>query len=800
MAKGSWILFLSSLLAGVGSAADLKKTYIVQLRQAHGGDNLLRRSLVDASVESVSGQAADVLYTYENTVNGYAAKFTDEQADALKSQPDVLSVRLDKVYHLHTSRSPQFLGLMGNDELLGRSPMSPQSSGLHAHRRADDTGVAAESDLIIGIFDTGAWPENPGYRDDGVGPIPSRWKGACEEGDGWTASNCNNKLIGARAFYKGYVAAVTNGSQPFNWTGEYQSPRDDDGHGTHTSTTAGGSAVQGASLFGQASGTARGMAEHARLAMYKVCWKEGCFDSDILAAMDKAIEDGVNVMSLSLGPDQPTFNEDEGIVVGSFAAMEKGIFVAVSAGNSGPGPGTVTNLSPWTLNVAASTIDRDFPAHVTLGNGKNYTGASLYSNGSVTDIEPLAEGQVLPLIHGSLAGKGNSSTASFCLDGSLDAEKVAGKIVLCVRGQSGRAEKGGVVKAAGGRGMIVVNPEANGEELIADAHVLPALHLGFKDGAEVAAYAKTYGATVVFDFEGTRVGVPAPYMAAFSSRGPNIPIPGLAKPDITGPGVSILAGWAGQGPAGIAADTRKVDYNVISGTSMSCPHLSGIAAYIMARRPEWSPAAVRSAMMTTAYVTLQDSTSPIVDSSNLESASPLSYGNGHVDPIAALDPGLVYDLTTNDYLDFLCAVNTSTTFISGITRSNFTCNSYETKSVYDFNYPSFSALYESPAGNGTYATNGSYTATFTRTVTNVGEPGTYKADVFLNDPSLVKIAVKPDTLTFSSVGEKQSYVVTATLSSPRSGDASSWGRLVWSDGKHDVGSSLTFLWSLPSEE
>ncbi|GKT55258.1 subtilisin-like protease [Colletotrichum tofieldiae] len=785
MANISLLFLLSALLSGAVQGQEPRNTYIVQMRNTQAA-GVLRRSLIDASLASISADNTNLLYTYVNTLNGYAAKFTNEQANALRDQPDVLSVRLDKVNHLHTSRSPAFLGLedsalLGSEYGTGPGAYLDEADGLN--------GTNPESNLVVGVFDTGIWPESPSFKDDGLPPVPSHWKGECEEGVEFPASSCNKRLIGARAFYKGYVAGVTNGTGSFNWTGEYRSARDDDGHGTHTSSTAAGAAVPNASLFGQASGTARGMAPGSRIAMYKVCWAQGCWDSDILAAMDKAIEDGVNVMSLSLGPSVPSFTEDDSIVVGSYAAIQKGIFVSVSAGNDGPGAGTVTALAPWILSVGASTLDRDFPAHVTLGNGKNYTGFSLYSNGSVPDIKPLADGEVLPLIHASQASKGNTTAASVCLKDSLDPARVSGKIVVCVRGQNGRTEKGGIVKAAGGRGMVLVNAPENGDELIADAHVLPALQLTAKDGAEVEAYAKTGNGTAILDFQGTRLGVPAPLMAAFSSRGPNLPVPQLLKPDITGPGVSILAAWAGTGPTGLDTDTRKVDFNVISGTSMSCPHLSGIALFIMARRPLWSPAAVRSAIMTTAYTNTKGTQSPLLDSSNSRPATPFDYGNGHVDPVAALDPGLVYDISPNDYVDFLCAVNTTSAFITGITRSNYSCISNRTYSAYDLNYPSFSVLYDNP-GNGTYKT------TLKRTLTNVGDPSTYKVDVSLNEPNLVKVSVKPETLSFTARGEKLSYEVTVTMSSPPSWNATSWGRLVWSDETHVVGSALSFVWGV----
>ncbi|KAK1978173.1 PA domain-containing protein [Colletotrichum cereale] len=786
----SSLLLVASLLSGAAEAVESRKTYIVHLQNPEGS-GVLRRSLVAASLDAASVDSANVLYTYQHTLNGYAAKITKDQADALRNQPGVLSVRPDRANQLHTSRTPAFLGLE-NSALLGRGAygVGPES---YLGERDGLNGTSAESNLV-GVFDSGIWPESASFSDDGMPPVPAHWKGACETGDNFTASNCNRKLVGARIFYKGAVEGVAeeNGGT-FNWTGLIKSPRDDDGHGTHCASTAAGAAVPNASVFGQAAGTARGMAPGARIAAYKVCWGDtGCWDSDALAAMDQAIEDGVDVMSLSFGTYEPTFSPDEGMAVGAYAAMRKGIFVVTSAGNAGPTTGTATGLSPWLLTVAASTLDRDFPAHLTLGNGKTYTGYTLYTNGSVADEKPLADGEVLPLIHGADASTGNTTNGAVCLDGNLDPAKVAGKVVLCSRGQNRKAEKGRVVKAAGGRGMILVNPPANGDNLIPDAYLLPAMHLSKEDGPEVEAYAKAGGGTAVLEFPGTRVGVPAPMMAAFSSRGPNSIVPQLLKPDITGPGVSILAAWIGNhGPSELTEDVRKVDFNIISGTSMSTPHLAGIALFLKARRPDWSPAAIRSAIMTTAYTTTKGTQSPILDYANSQAASPLNYGSGHVDPVAALNPGLVYDIAPDDYFGFLCAVNTTSAFITGMTRNNATCDEKVKYSTYDLNYPSVSVLYSNP-GRG----DGAYTVKIKRTVTNVGGASTYKAAVSLNDPSLVKVSVEPATLEFTTANEKKSYEITVTMSSPPSAGATSWGRLVWSDGDHIVGSPLSFVWGV----
>ncbi|KAL0934573.1 subtilisin-like protease [Colletotrichum truncatum] len=775
------------LVAVVFAAGEPKKTYIVHMEQAEAGSGTHRRSLQQASLDAIAADPASVLYTYSNAINGYAAQLTEAQAEALRAHGTVLSVRPDRMYRLHTTRTPQFLGLISNEALYGKFPLNQNT---YQDERNDTEAKDAESNIVIGLLDTGAWPENPGFSDEGMGPIPETWKGKCEEEDGWTAKDCNKKLIGARSYYKGYVAEMSNETHPFNWTGQYKSARDNLGHGTHTSTTAAGAEVHNASFNGLAQGTARGIAKYARIAMYKVCWKEDCAESDIAAGMDQAIADGVNVLSLSLGPNVTKLSDQDPIVSGSYAAMEKGIFVTLSAGNDGPEFGTVRNIAPWAMTIAASTLDREFPASVILGSNKTVTGASLYrTSAGGSKNQSVADAGMHRLVRGTQVSKGNASIAAYCLKDSLDPDKVAGKVVVCRLGKGSMREKGQVVKDAGGSGIIVVSPATQGEELFASSHVIPGVHLGFKAGSEVEEYAKSPNATITFKFGDAKVGVPAPIMAGFSGRGPTIPAPGILKPDITGPGVSVLAGWTND-----KLNPTKGNFAIISGTSMSCPHIAGIAASIMARRPEWSVAEVKSAIMTTAYTTLKGTSSPILENTNSTVANPFNYGNGHVDPMAALDPGLVYNIAPHEYRDSLCAFNTTTEFTKGITKSNFTCTPGLEYSAYDLNYPSYSAFYN------VSTTNGTYTAMFTRTVKNVGGAGTYNVFVSLDDPTMVTVGVKPATLVFNSEGEKQTYVVAVKLQPPRNANsnATSWGRLEWSDGKHVVGSSMAFTWGFSS--
>uniref|UniRef100_A0A2P2KZ36 Uncharacterized protein MANES_13G113900 n=1 Tax=Rhizophora mucronata TaxID=61149 RepID=A0A2P2KZ36_RHIMU len=732
-----------------------RKTYIVHMSKSEMPAGFEQHThWYQSSLKSAS-ESAEMLYTYDNVVHGFSTRLTVKEAELLEGQPGILSVLPELRYELHTTRTPEFLGLDKSADLF------PESDSA--------------SEVIIAVLDTGVWPESKSFVDTGMGPVPSSWKGQCESGTNFTSANCNRKLIGARFFSKGYEATLG----PVDESKESKSPRDDDGHGTHTASTAGGSIVEDASLFGYAAGRARGMATRARLAVYKVCWTGGCFSSDILAAMEKAIEDGVNILSLSLGGGMSDYYRDN-IATGAFAAMEKGIFVSCSAGNSGPSSYSLSNVAPWITTVGAGTLDRDFPAFVSLGNRQNYSGVSLYRGSELP-------GRLLPFVYAGDAS--NATNGKLCMMDTLIPEKVAGKIVLCDRGVTARVQKGAVVKAAGGWGMVLANTAANGEELVADAHLLPATAVGQKIGETIKRYMSADpNPTATILFEGTKLGIqPSPVVAAFSSRGPNSITPDILKPDLIAPGVNILAGWSGSaGPTGLAADTRRVDFNIISGTSMSCPHVSGLAALIKAAHPEWSPAAIRSALMTTAYVTYKNGRN-LQDVSTGKDSTPYDHGAGHVDPVAALNPGLLYDLTTDNYLSFLCALNYTSSQITILARRKHTCDPSQKYGVADLNYPSFAVNFD------TTQSNGGGVIKHTRTLTNVGPPGTYKASISPQSPGL-KILVEPATLTFSKVNEKQSYTVTFTGSSMPS-NTNIFARLEWSDGKHIVGSPIGISWT-----
>ena len=685
----------------------------------------------------LSSYYSKLIYSYRNAIHGFSAILSPSELEALKRFPGYVSSYRDFPVKADTTQSAKFLGLNANS---GVWPMSNYGK-----------------DVIIGLVDTGIWPESRSFNDDGMAEIPSRWKGECEDGTQFNSSMCNKKLIGARFFNKGLIAKHPNVSISMNST------RDTDGHGTHTSTTAAGNYVEGASYFGYGSGAASGMAPRAHVAMYKALWDVGGFASDIIAAIDQAIIDGVDVMSLSLGLDGVPLYEDP-IAIATFAALEKGIFVATSAGNEGPFLGTLHNGIPWVLTVAASTMDRLFGGTVTLGNGVSVIGSSLYPANSSPSQVPI-------VFMGSC-------------ENLTELKKVGFKIVVCHDQSDSLSIQVDYVNTARVAGGVFITNYPDIEFFMQSS--FPATFMNPETGEIIMDYIKKSSEPKAsIEFSKTILGAkPAPRMASYSSRGPSPSCPIVLKPDLTGPGALILASWPKINPvADVNSRLLYSEFNLLSGTSMSCPHAAGVGALLKGAHPEWSPAAIRSAMMTTSD-SLDNTLSPIKDiGDDNQPASPLAMGSGHINPNKAMDPGLIYDVNLEDYVNLLCALNFSDQQIQAITRSS--SNSCSQPSL-DLNYPSFIAFFNT---NGS-ASNAKTVQEFSRTVTNIGEGmSTYNAQV--TGMEGFRVSVVPDELVFKEKHQKLSYKLRIEVWGPMK-ETVAFGSLSWVDfeAKHVVRSPI----------
>ncbi|MDQ7878474.1 S8 family serine peptidase [Microbacterium sp. QXD-8] len=778
------------------AAAGEPETYVVQMALApvvayDGGEAGLKATKprggakvdpADPAVEAYSkhlkGQQRAALakvngggpsYSYVYSFNGFAADLTPAQAAELEAQPDVVSVHPDELVETDTSSTPSFLGLDGENGLWSR---------LGGPTGGKKTPGAGE-DIVIGVIDSGIWPEVGSFSDRNESNKlvyqgkPEGFRGTCASAenvgdDSWDANLCNNKLVTAQYFNAAW-GGNEGVAQQLPW--EFLSPRDYNGHGTHTASTAGGN--HGVDVTGPAAafGEISGIAPRARIASYKALWsiEDGStangYTSDMVAAIDKAVADGVDVINYSVSGSSTDFLEPTEAAFLNAAAA--GIFVSASAGNSGPDAGTVAHPGPWLTTVAAGTHDRTTTGAVVLGNGARYEGVSV-SNSAVGPV---------PLITGAAARAAGASAGAAvrCYPASanngkpaLDPAKVTGKIVLCERGGDiARVDSSRAVAEAGGVGMIFVNAFEN--SLNADFHSVPTVHLPDTEGPAISAYATTAGATASIEKAVIASGGAAPYTAAFSSRGPLVAGNGdVLKPDVIAPGQDILAAVAPPGQGGM-------DFNLMSGTSMSAPHVTGLAALLRDLHPEWSPMAIKSALMTTGSDVLDGESS---NDPNLI----FKQGAGHVQPTSAADPGLVYESGVDEWLAFLC----------GSTRSvpAATCDDLEADGrsldPSDLNTPSI----------GIGLLDG--TQTVTRTVTNVDdESATYTASV--SGLTGVGVTVEPSTLTVAP-GETASYAVTFTVGDETELFDYLAGQLSWTDGSHTVRSPIVLRAKQPGEE
>lgn len=559
-----------------------------------------RRYLIarqDKVLAAVGGP--DVLYRFTSALNGFAARLDPGQVVALRRTPGVALVE----------RSTR--------QQLDAVPASALPGGPVAADASVAPTSGAGKGVVVGVVDSGIWPDSQSFsalpqEATGTSTAVPGFNGECAAAERWSATDCNDKVISARWFVEGFGRDRTASS-------EYLSARDATGHGTHAASVAAGNPGVETRIEGQSFGRLSGLAPEAKIAVYKACWTapdpsgDGCTTADTVAAIDAAVGDGVDVLSYSVsGSRDPTDSVSRAFL----GAASAGVFVAAAAGNDGPRSGSVGHQAPWVTTVGADTR-RLYRGVAVLGDGTRLEGAM------VSTRRIASTGLVLARDAAALGARPRG--AALCEADTLDAEVVAGKVVLCRRGVTARVDKSAAVARAGGVGMVLVNTAAGSTD--ADVHAVPTVHLARGPGRRVVEYAERAGgrARVSLVPQGpTRLD--RPVVAEFSSRGPTSSGGSILKPDLTAPGVSVL------GAVTPGADSGRL-WDLASGTSTSTPYVAGLAATVRAAHPGWSASRVRSALMTT--------TSPVASSGTM------AGGAGAANSATADDPGIVFDTTTS---------------------------------------------------------------------------------------------------------------------------------------------------------
>ncbi len=730
-----------------------------------------------ASVGADNGK----LYSYRYALNGFAARLTPAEARKLRARRDVNNVWEDRPKFIETNDSPGFLGL------------TSKNGGLRS-----DLGLRGEN-IVIGVIDSGIAPGHPSLSDKEpasrprvcrtewaetsllgrwlcrrfkvrpstlvYSPLPG-WQGQCEAGDGFLTTYCNNKLIGARYYIDGYREQYDLDEN------EFISPRDADGHGTHIASTAAGNSVQ-ATLAGARVAKISGMAPRARVAVYKACWLEPgklratCSTADLARAIEDAVADGVDIINYSVGSNDDINDADD---LALLAAADAGVLTVAAAGNDGPRPGTVLSpaAAPWVLAVGASSrrgdrfreaIRVNSPASVK----KDYPALEAAFTPRLRKAGPLTLRLILAddATIGTFDGR-NGTTFDGC-EAIVNKLELSKQIALIQRGGCTFETKIRNAQTAGASAVVVFSDQ--GEPILMTGNRnnirIPALMIGQADGqllrerlvdedpVEVTLDSRMF--LTVRD-QGNQ-------MQGFSGRGPSIWEPNVLKPDLTAPGEDILAGHTPDA----ANNVRGELFQYLSGSSMAVPHVAGTAALLKEAHPDWSPAALRSALITTARQSIRKE-----DGST--AADPFDFGGGHLEPNLAIAPGLVYDAGTSDFDAFLCG--------RGEERSGVDCAALETAGFAfggsDLNLPSI-AVTELVSEQRVK-----------RRVTNVGAAAEFTASI--EAPTTIDVAVTPSVLSLAA-GETSEFEVRLTTDGTTF-DAWQFGALNWSSANSTVRAPL----------
>lgn len=712
----------------------------------------------DKVLKGAGVSATRVTTEFANTLNGFAVRTDLKSAQKLAKQAGVAAVIPDEMRQAQSIASD-----------VAKAKKDPTAVnalnsflGLTDKKGAYKSGVDGEG-VLVGVIDTGIWPEQPMLADDGTFPakpvFDESQRSACDFGNTeWNKNDapftCNNKLVGARLFLDSYKA--NTGLEPE----EFDSARDNEGHGTHTATTAAGDANVQSSIFGVRKDVVSGIAPRAQVIAYKALGDLGGYTSDLTAAIDQAVADGVDVINYSIGGGAQVVSAD---TLSFLFAADAGVFAAVSAGNDGPGEQTIGGPSnvPWVTSVGATTLPRNYAGSIRLANGKVYQGTSITKGTAVA-----------PVIDGAKAGLAGKANPGLCIEGSLDPAKAKGKIVLCERGANGRIAKSGEVKRAGGVGMVLYNA-VDSDTMFSDNFFVPTVMMDNTPGEEIVAWANSQKApTAQIRNDGINtLWHYSPTVTYFSSRGENVPNGDTIKPDIAAPGAQIMAGNT-PFPSGGSQPSGEL-WQAIAGTSMSSPVVAGSYALLKQAHPEWSPAAAKSAMMTTAYTAVRNS-------DRVSAATPFDTGSGMAklgEPSkkgSAFQPGLVYDAGFNDYLGYLCAEGREAFGNPDATCASLAGAGIQTEAA-NLNYASIGM--ESVPG----------TKTITRTVTNVSAKKV-SVEAIVKAPAGYSIKVSPSSLQVAP-GDSATFTVTATNNSAPV-DEWKFGSLTWKGTGYEVRSPI----------
>eukprot|EP01018_Ginkgo_biloba_P029561 Gb_20739 [translate_table: standard] len=732
-------------------------------------DSLLKRTFQRGTYKK--------LYSYHYLINGFAILITPEQAEKLASMPEVSHVMRDFSVHTSTTHTPDFLGL-------------PKGAWVE-----DGGPEGAGEGVVIGFVDTGIDPTHPSFSDEASKeyPIPAHFTGACEVTRDFPSGSCNRKLIGARHFS---AAAIARGI--FNASEDYASPFDGDGHGTHTASIAAGNHGVPVIVDGHHFGNASGMAPRAHIAVYKALYKTfGGFAADVVAAIDQAAQDGVDVLSLSITPNRPPpgiatfFNP---IDMALLSAVKAGIFVAQAAGNTGPSPRSILSFSPWIFTVGAAAHDRVYNNCIVLGNNLTISGVGLAPG---TDND-----EMYSLVAATHAQKNGTDDmyGNECQDSNeLQQEIVEGNILVCsytIRFVIGLSSVRQAVMTAMNLSAVGIifhtDPFVVGFQLNPVPMMMPGMIIPSSDDAKI--FLKYYNDSIIRDDSNKIVkfgavarilgGLKANYtkkgpkVVYYSSRGPNLEDNFLdeadvLKPNIIAPGNLIWAAWSSVGTDSAEFEGEK--FAMISGTSMAAPHIAGVAALLKQKYPDFSPAAIASALSTTASV-YDKQGGPIMAQRSYSNpddsqtpATPFDMGSGAVNPTAALDPGLIFDAGYDDFVAFLCNINGSAPLVLNYTGA--VCSS-STGMASDLNIPSITVA----------CLNSS--RTIQRSVTNIAANESFS--VWWSAPLGVSVSVIPKSFT---VGKGETQKLKILLNANSTNTVPSFGRIILV-GSHGHNSSV----------